>query len=326
MQWLKDNGYQAVTLSEGLAQLNSKITSLSARGAGGEGRGEVGGNHVAPSTRHSTLDTRLVVLTFDDGFRDFYTHALPALQDHGFSATMYLPTAFIGSALPSPAPRRGLEKLGKRRKEFAGGEGPLRAERAGASKSLGQGEVNNPSSGHSSPVTRHNFRGRDCLTWPEVNELHRAGIEFGSHTVHHPELVNLPWPEIESEIRDSKSEIENHLGHPCAAFAYPYAFPQTRRDFVDRFQDLLASSGYETSVTTQLGRHWPGGDALQIKRLPVNSDDDGKLFQAKLAGAYDWLALPQTAIKNIKRCLPNSRKSDDNSVQSGRNDAPALGS
>ena len=37
-------------------------------------------------------------------------------------------------------PLGGLESLGKRRKEFAGGEGPLRAERAGASDSLGRDE------------------------------------------------------------------------------------------------------------------------------------------------------------------------------------------
>jgi hypothetical protein len=38
---------------------------------------------------------------------------------------------------------RGFELLGKQRKEFAGGEGPLRAGRAGASESLGQGEGSN---------------------------------------------------------------------------------------------------------------------------------------------------------------------------------------
>src|SRR5579884_838284 len=37
-----------------------------------------------------------VVITFDDGYRDFYTHAFPVLQQFGFAATMFLPTAFIG--------------------------------------------------------------------------------------------------------------------------------------------------------------------------------------------------------------------------------------
>jgi hypothetical protein len=38
------------------------------------------------------------------------------------------------------SPKGGLEPLGKRRKEFANGKGPLRAEQAGASESLGWGE------------------------------------------------------------------------------------------------------------------------------------------------------------------------------------------
>lgn len=37
-----------------------------------------------------------VVLTFDDGFADFYTTALPLLSQYGFTATLYLTTEFIG--------------------------------------------------------------------------------------------------------------------------------------------------------------------------------------------------------------------------------------
>jgi len=43
------------------------------------------------------------------------------------------------SVVSGPSPG-GLEPLGERGKEFAGGEGPARAEQAGASESLGQGE------------------------------------------------------------------------------------------------------------------------------------------------------------------------------------------
>lgn len=37
-----------------------------------------------------------VLLTFDDGYADFYKKALPALQRHGFIATLYVATAFVG--------------------------------------------------------------------------------------------------------------------------------------------------------------------------------------------------------------------------------------
>jgi peptidoglycan/xylan/chitin deacetylase (PgdA/CDA1 family) len=43
------------------------------------------------------LPLRPVILTFDDGYADFYTHALPALQRHGIVATLYIPTAFVGA-------------------------------------------------------------------------------------------------------------------------------------------------------------------------------------------------------------------------------------
>src|SRR5258708_37232004 len=44
----------------------------------------------------STLPERPVVLTFDDGYADFFTEALPVLKRYGFVATLYVPTAFVG--------------------------------------------------------------------------------------------------------------------------------------------------------------------------------------------------------------------------------------
>ena len=54
-------------------------------------------------------------------------------------------------------------------------------------------------------------------------------------------------------------------------------------------------------MTTQIGRHRPSDDALQIKRLPVNQDDDLLLFAAKLGGAYDWLGRFQSLSKTLRR-------------------------
>jgi peptidoglycan/xylan/chitin deacetylase (PgdA/CDA1 family) len=53
------------------------------------------------------LPERPVILTFDDGFADFYTHAWPALRRHGFSATLYVVTGFVGGT------SRWLEDMGE---------------------------------------------------------------------------------------------------------------------------------------------------------------------------------------------------------------------
>ncbi len=43
------------------------------------------------------MPAKPVVITFDDGFDNFYTNAFPILARNGFTATVFLPTAFIDS-------------------------------------------------------------------------------------------------------------------------------------------------------------------------------------------------------------------------------------
>jgi peptidoglycan/xylan/chitin deacetylase (PgdA/CDA1 family) len=42
------------------------------------------------------LPSKPVILTFDDGYADFYTTALPILRSHGFSADAYIVSGFVG--------------------------------------------------------------------------------------------------------------------------------------------------------------------------------------------------------------------------------------
>ena len=61
------------------------------------------------------------------------------------------------------------------------------------------------------------------LTWEQVQELDQSPlITFGSHSCSHTRLRQLSMEQIQHELRASKKVIEEHLGHPINAFAYPY--------------------------------------------------------------------------------------------------------
>src|SRR6267143_1024418 len=47
---------------------------------------------------HSGLPSRPIVLTFDDGYADFFTTAVPILQSHGFTATSFVISGRLGWA------------------------------------------------------------------------------------------------------------------------------------------------------------------------------------------------------------------------------------
>jgi len=191
---------------------------------------------------------KIVVITFDDGFRDFYDSAFLVLKQYGHTATVFLPTVFLGDE-------------------------------------------------------RQSFNNKACLTWREVRELRAAGIRFGSHTASHPVLYKQSWLQIKNELATSKESLEQALGEKITGFAYPYAFPQHDRQFVEPFQVLLQQLGYQSCATTVIGRVQAGDNPFCLKRLPVNDDDDQALLLAKLNGAYDWLAYPQSWFKQARHRL-----------------------
>lgn len=144
------------------------------------------------------------------------------------------------------------------------------------------------------------FKNKECLTWSEVQELHKAGVVFGSHTVSHPQLHSVSPSELEREVRASKAAIEDRLGSAIDSFSYPYAFPEQDGEFKRRLRNLLEVSGYRHGVSTIIGTLGPKDDRFFLKRLPVNSRDDARFFRAKLEGGYNWLHVFQYATKLIK--------------------------
>jgi peptidoglycan/xylan/chitin deacetylase (PgdA/CDA1 family) len=216
MRQLRNAGYRAVSLEQALQDLHD-----------------------------DAADQKIVVITFDDGFQDFYETAFPILADCQFTATVFLMTGYMAEPGKS-------------------------------------------------------FKGKAVLRWNEVRELHSHGIQFGSHTVSHPQLRTLQLSQVEEEVGTSKKVIEDRIGGAVRSFSYPYAFPEVDRQFTRRLKDILRRNGYENGVTTILGTATSRSDPFFLPRLPVNHWDDFRFFQAKLEGAYDWLHSVQFATKLIQ--------------------------
>jgi peptidoglycan/xylan/chitin deacetylase (PgdA/CDA1 family) len=191
------------------------------------------------------LVKKLVVITFDDGLKDFSTEAFPILQKYGCSATVFLPTGFIGKK-------------------------------------------------------RMTFKGQECLSWEIVRDLHKKGIQFGSHTINHLKLYGKEEDEINYELSNSKEKIDLEIGEPTVSFSYPYAFPEQDKKFINKLRKMLTTSGYTIGVSTRIGITSKNDDRLFLKRLPINNCDDLLFFNAKLAGGYNWIHRFQLAYKKLK--------------------------
>jgi peptidoglycan/xylan/chitin deacetylase (PgdA/CDA1 family) len=145
--------------------------------------------------------------------------------------------------------------------------------------------------------------GQNCLSSSEITELAQKGIEFGSHTVSHPLLVELPKEKISYELRESKKTIEQEVAQPISLFSYPFRFPEDNTPFINMLNSLLVDHDYSAGVTTIIGRAKPGDNLMFLKRLPINQSDDATLFIAKLNGSYDWLHAIQLIFKKLKAFL-----------------------
>ena len=60
------------------------------------------------------------------------------------------------------------------------------------------------------------------LTWSQLDELHTAGFEIGSHTVTHPDLTRVDADRLQVELRRSREEIEDHTGESVEVISFPF--------------------------------------------------------------------------------------------------------
>lgn len=176
-----------------------------------------------------SLPERPVIVTFDDGFEDNASRALPLLRERGFTALVFVVAGFMG-----------------RRRTFGRGKGEA------------------------------------LLTHEQIGEMAQAGIEFGSHTLTHPQLIELPEQEARRELAESKSLVEQAAGREVSAFCYPFG------ELGLREMDLAREAGYRCAFTIWRGnRHHPA-ERFCLSRVWTNQALTRGRLAYRLGWLYDW--------------------------------------
>lgn len=246
---------------------------------------------------------RFVAFTFDDGYRDNLTVALPVFREHRAPFCLYVTTGLVDrtagywwgalARLVESRAQLDLSDLGatetlptaswdEKQSAFARLETWVHVDlerRAGmmAHWCRAQG------------VDDRSVLDADALTWDELRELARDPlVTIGAHGVTHRRLARLDDLEVRRELAGSRARIEEQLGRPVRHLAYPYGglAACAAREF-----RLAAEAGYVTAVTTRRGNlfaaHAEYLTALPRRRLTEGAPSLRSVRRA-LSGT-DWV-------------------------------------
>jgi len=222
----------------------------------------------------------LIVITFDDGYRDIYLHAYPILKLMGIPAILYLPATLIGTQQRFDHDRlyQALCVARRREERIHNGLPPsavsLLAPVLKGRKTVSQTVddfIAQQSSELLHQVTEELCRslgdelgnssvGGEIMSWPEARRMSSDGFQFGAHTLRH---VVLTWEgptRIEREIVGSKELIERELGTRVEHFSYCNGW------YSEQIVRCLVRHGFRSAVTTEDSLNRIGGDPFALKR------------------------------------------------------------
>jgi peptidoglycan/xylan/chitin deacetylase (PgdA/CDA1 family) len=124
---------------------------------------------------------------------------------------------------------------------------------------------------------------RGLMGWSELRAAAQQGIEIGSHGLEHQYLPECSEAELEREIKESKSRLEQGIGQEVSTFCYPYgAYNET-------VLRLVMEAGYRQACASRYDLCRMGTQPFEIPRISMDifqyhGDRGMKIFPACLTG------------------------------------------
>ena len=243
-----------------------------------------------------------LVLTFDDGYHDNYTHLFPHVCRLQVPVTLFLIPGYLesGDYFWWGEGRRLVRRAEVEEVTLDGNVYHLKQvdERIALSRAI------DTSLRHATSVAERersliSYRqmlavpstvtveeeGDRPLTWAEVQKMEESGwVSYGAHTMHHPVLAYLASSdEVAAEVGTCRALLEERLGHPVRTFAYPVG----RAEHIgDEAVNAVKAAGYEWAVTTHTGVNTSEADPLRLQRVLGDVSRHWLVMAAETSGIW----------------------------------------
>jgi peptidoglycan/xylan/chitin deacetylase (PgdA/CDA1 family) len=180
-----------------------------------------------------SLPPSSAIVTFDDAYGDFATHAWPILKKYHIPATLFVPTAFPDH------PERVFwwdrvhyaifenKNLSELNTDFGCLSLKTDVERKRAFDRIRETVKSLPDEeamdwvdeicSELSALPRRN----DVLGWDDLRRLAKEGVTLGAHTRNHPMMDRISIEVVDEEIEGSLMDLKRETGAALPIFAYP---------------------------------------------------------------------------------------------------------
>lgn len=224
-----------------------------------------------------TLPARAAAITFDDGYHDNFSVAMPLLRKHGLTATFFIATGFLDGG------RMWNDTVAEAVRGFTGEHLDLNAVGLGSFPVRDWNEKRLairallPRLKHlplDERLARAEAVAARCavelpadlmMSSEQVKQMRAAGMAIGAHTQNHPILARLDDAHAREEIAGSKHRLESLLDERVTLFAYPNGKPS--QDYLPAHVAMVLDAGFDAAVSTAVGAARRGADMMQLPRF-----------------------------------------------------------
>lgn len=244
------------------------------------------------------LPPRAVLVTFDDGYKDFQENAWPVLTRLNIPASLFVPTAFPDHPERSfwwDTLYHTLSTTKKTTFSVSFGEYSL-----GTSHQLiaTYKKIRNhlTSIPHTETLQFVDYLAdilevtpaqNEILSWDDLRKLSSEGLAIGAHTRTHPRLDQITFQDSEHEIINSLQELKDNLGS-SNGFLPIYAYPGGGT--TDQVVNILERLKIKAAFVTKRGiNNLNKVNPLRLKRINVGQQTNIAMLHAQLLHRPSYL-------------------------------------